>query len=79
MDDPWLRSVLLSAIGLTRQDAAVEFLLELVRKESPQAESAVEAILRSRPATPVAKRLEDLVAGNVRLARAFAKHEAKSS
>jgi hypothetical protein len=29
--DPWFRSVLLSAIALTRQDAALEFLLDQVR------------------------------------------------
>ena len=33
-DDPWWRSVLLSAISLTRQEEALEFLLELVRTES---------------------------------------------
>jgi len=36
--DPWFLSVLLSAIALTRQEAAVEFLLDLVRTESLQAE-----------------------------------------
>jgi HEAT repeat protein len=70
--DPWFRSVLLSAIALTRQDAAVEFLLELVRTESLQAEGAIEAILRSMPSDEITKRLEKLVAGNQRLARAFA-------
>ena len=72
--DPWFRSVLLSAIALTRQDAAVEFLLELVRTESLQAEGAIEAILRSTPSDEITKRLEKLVAGNQRLARAFATH-----
>jgi HEAT repeat protein len=72
--DPWFRSVLLSAIALTRQDAALEFLLDLVRTESLQAEPAIEAILRSMPSDEVAKRLEKLVAGNPRLARAFASH-----
>jgi HEAT repeat protein len=47
--DPWFRSVLLSAIALTRQDAALEFLLDLVRTESLQAEAAIEAVLRSAP------------------------------
>jgi HEAT repeat protein len=71
--DPWFRSILLSAIALTRQDAALEFLLELVRTESLQAEAAVEAILRGMPSDELTKRLEKLVAGNQRLARAFAK------
>jgi len=72
--DPWFRSVLLSAIALTRQDAALEFLLNLVRTESLQAEAAIEAILRAAPSEEVIERLEQLVAGNQRLARAFATH-----
>jgi HEAT repeat protein len=72
--DSWFRSVLLSAIVLTRQDAALEFLFDLVRTESLQAEPAIEAILRSMPSDEVTKRLEKLVAGNQRLARAFATH-----
>ncbi len=71
--DPWFCSVLLSAIALTRQDAATEFLLDQVRTESLQAEAAIEAILRSAPSDEITKRLEKLVAGNRRLARAFAK------
>jgi hypothetical protein len=70
--DPWWRSVLLSAISLTRQDAALEFLLELVRKEALDAEPAIEAILRSMPSPEVIKRLEKLVEGNPRLKRTFA-------
>jgi HEAT repeat protein len=71
-DDPWWRSVLLSAIALTRQDAALEFLLDLVRTESLNAESAIEAVLRSMPSQEVLKRLEKTVAGNQRLVRALA-------
>jgi HEAT repeat protein len=77
--DPWFCSVLLSAIALTRQDAALEFLLDLVRAESLQAEAAIEAILRAMPSAEVIKRIEDLVAVNPRLARAFATHRPKSS
>jgi HEAT repeat protein len=76
--DPWFRSVLLSAIALTRQDAALEFLFELVRTESLQAEAAIEAILRSGPSAEVTTRLEKLVAGNQRLARVFATHRSSS-
>ena len=72
--DPWFRSVLLSAMALTRQDAALEFLLDLVRTESLQAEAAIEAILRSAPSDEINKRLKELVAANARLARAFATH-----
>lgn len=71
--DPWFCSVLLSAIALTRQDAALEFLLELVRTESLQAEAAIEAILRTMPSSEVTKRLKEQVAGNQRLSRVFAK------
>jgi HEAT repeat protein len=71
-DDPWWRSVLLSAIALTRQDAALEFLLDLVRTESLNAEGAIEAVLRSMPSQDVLKRLEKTVAGNHRLVRALA-------
>src|SRR6202451_1609678 len=77
--DPWFRSVLLSAIALTRQDAAIDFLFEQVRIESLQAESAIEAILRSGPSTEVTQRLEKLAAGNARLARVFAAHSSSSA
>ena len=71
--DPWFCSVLLSAIALTRQDAAVEFLLDQVRTESLQAEAAIEAILRAAPSEEIKSRLEPLVSGNPRLSRAFQK------
>jgi HEAT repeat protein len=69
--DSWFLSVLLSAIALTRQDAAFEFLLDLVRTESMQAEAAIEAILRSAPGNEIIQRLEKMVAGNPRLSRSF--------
>ncbi len=47
--DPWFRSVLLSAIALTRQEAAMDFLLGLVATESRDAEGALEAIVRAMP------------------------------
>lgn len=70
--DPWLRSVLLSAIALTRQAAASEFLLDLVRADSIGADMAVEALMRSLPSEEVLRRLKEVVAGNVRLERAIA-------
>jgi hypothetical protein len=76
--DPWWRSVLLSAIALTRQDAALEFLLALVRADSLDAEPAIEAILRSMPSQEMIKRLEKLVAANPRLVCVFAAHQAIS-
>ncbi len=66
-DDPWWRSVLLSAISLTRQDSALEFLLDLVRTESLDAELAIEVVLRSVPSKDVSNRLEKLIEGNPRL------------
>jgi HEAT repeat protein len=71
--DPWFSSVLLSAIALTRQDAALEFLLDQVRSDSLHSEPALEAILRSAPSDEIKKRLKELVSGNSRLSRAFAK------
>jgi len=70
--DPWFRSVLLSAIALTRQDAATDFLLELVKTESLDAEGATEAILRAAPSKEITQKLEKLVSANSRLARVFA-------
>jgi HEAT repeat protein len=72
--DPWWRSVLLSAIALTRQDAALEFLIDLVRRESLDAEGAIDAILRSGPSDETVQALDKLVANNPRLARAVAGH-----
>jgi len=70
---PWFRSVLLSATALTRQEAALEFLLDLVRQRSPDAESASEAIVRSLPSPEVLKQLKDLAAHDPRLVRAMEK------
>jgi HEAT repeat protein len=67
----WWRSVLISAISLTRQDEALEFLLDLVRTESLDAETAIEAILRSVPSQEIITRLQKIVAGNPRLAQVF--------
>lgn len=76
--DPWFSSVLLSAIALTRQDAALEFLFDQVRADSLHSEPAIEAILRSGPSEEVIQRLKDLVSGNPRLARTFAKANPKA-
>jgi len=76
--DPWFGSVLLSAIALTRQDEALEFLIDQVRADSPRSEAAIEAILRAAPSAEFIKRLKDLVAGNPRLAKAFAAHHSRT-
>ena len=70
--DAWFRSVLLSAIALTRQDAAMGFLLDLVNGESIDAERAMEAVARSMPSTATVQRLTSLAASNPRLARMLA-------
>jgi HEAT repeat protein len=77
--DPWFQSILLSAIGLTRQQEALDFLLHLVRTESPHAEAAIDAILRSLPSPEIIQQLESMVSGKPRLARAFAAHRAAVS
>jgi HEAT repeat protein len=77
--DPWFRSVLLSAIALTRQAAATDFLLRLVESDAMGADQVVEALLRSAPAEDVVERLKTLVTGNARLERAFAINAASSA
>ncbi len=71
-NDPWWRSVLLSAISLTRQEAALEFLMDLIGTESLDAEGAIAAVVRSIPSNEVMARLQKMVAGNPRLARFLA-------
>jgi hypothetical protein len=56
----------------------MEFLFELVRTESLDAEAAIEAILRSVPEEKMVKDLQELVAGNPRLARVIAANQTDS-
>ncbi len=72
--DAGLGPVLLSAIALTRQQAAADFLLDMVDKESPHAEAAIDAILRSRPADETMSRLREIIAGHPQFAPALASH-----
>lgn len=76
--EPWFRSVLLSAMALTRQEAALEFLLDLIQSESSHAEAAIEAVVRSYPSPEVVEKVEKLVAGNNRLKRVLAEQRALS-
>jgi hypothetical protein len=76
--DAWRRSVLLSAVALTRQPDATEFLLELISAESPDSEAAIEAVVRSAPSEAVLKRLEGIVARNPRLSRFYSQLNANS-
>ena len=77
--DPWFRSVVLSAIALTRQPEAMDFLLDLVSDASRDAEAAIEAILRSMPSDEIVERLESKVSRNPRLARVFAANRSASN
>ena len=67
--DPWFRSVLLSAIALTRDEAAIDFLLDLVKNESLDAETAIAALCGSAPSEDMVNRLKKLTSGNPRLAQ----------
>ncbi|MFT4112221.1 HEAT repeat domain-containing protein [Silvibacterium sp.] len=67
--DPWFASVLLSALALTRQPEAAQFLLAQIEAESYYAEQAVEALLRASPAPELLEQLTRLVQGNTRLQR----------
>jgi HEAT repeat protein len=69
--DGWFRSVLLSAIALTRQPEALNFLFQLIRTEPLNAEAAITALVESKPAPEVLKQLEERVSGNPGLARVF--------
>ncbi len=72
--DAVLSPVLLSAIALTRQPAAADFLLDLVDKESPHAAAAIDAILRSHPAEETMSRLRKIIAEHPQFAPALASH-----
>ncbi len=47
--DPWFRSALLSAIALTRQDHAYDWLLRIISEEGPDSKDAHRAICSSGP------------------------------
>ncbi len=60
--DPWFRSALLGAIALTRQQEAMDWLMECIERDS-SAEvrtAAHEAICRSAPSAAVVERLKEL-------------------
>jgi HEAT repeat protein len=58
--EPWFRETLLSAIALTRQDAAIDFLIGLIQTGSRDASAAHEALCRSAPSNSVLERLKQL-------------------
>lgn len=69
--DLWFGSVLLSAIALTRQHEATEFLMGLVRSDARGSGMALETLLRAMPSEDVVQKLKALVAGNESLEKIF--------
>ena len=58
--DPWFRTTLLSAIALTRQDEAYNWLLTLIESDDGDTKDAHEALCRSKPPTTILERLTRL-------------------
>jgi hypothetical protein len=58
--DPWFRSAVLSAIALTRQQEATDWLLDLIEKDEGHARDAQEALCRSAPSVATLDRLTHL-------------------
>jgi HEAT repeat protein len=58
--DPWFRTTLLSAIALTRQDEAYNWLLTLIESDDDNTKDAHEALCRSNPPTTILERLTKL-------------------
>jgi len=55
--DPWFRAALLSAIALTRQDEAFDWLLTLVHAGDDDSKDAHEALCRSKPPSGILEKL----------------------
>jgi HEAT repeats len=58
--DPWFRKAVLSAVAFTRQQEAIDWLLDLIAKEPRYASDAHEALCRSAPSTGTVERLKQL-------------------
>ena len=58
--DPWFRKTLLSAIALTRQQDATDWLLELVAQSPREAAMAQVALCLAAPSAETLARLERL-------------------
>jgi HEAT repeat protein len=59
--DPHLRGALLSALAVSRQPQAVDFLLGLIQQESPGAAQAIAALAGARPGPDIIARLRETV------------------
>jgi hypothetical protein len=58
--DTWFRTAVLSAIALTRQQEATDWLLDLIANEHPHAAYIHDALCRSAPSTAILDRLKQL-------------------
>ena len=58
--DPWFCVALLSAIALTRQPEAIDWLVDIIANEKPHAAEALEALCRSAPTDATFDRLKQL-------------------
>jgi hypothetical protein len=58
--DPWFRTALLSAIALTRQDEAFDWLLTLIERDDRDSKDAHEALCRSSPPNVILTKLTQL-------------------
>jgi hypothetical protein len=58
--DPWFRTAVLSAIALTRQQEATDWLLGLIENDEDHARDAHEALCRSAPSVATRDRLTQL-------------------
>jgi hypothetical protein len=58
--DAWFRTAVLSAIALTRQQEATDWLLDLIANQPPHAADAHQALCRSAPSAATLDRLKQL-------------------
>jgi hypothetical protein len=58
--DPWFRNAVLSAIALSRQQEAIDWLLDFIANDKQFAKDAHEALCRSAPSTTTLERLKEL-------------------
>jgi HEAT repeat protein len=74
--DTWFASVLLSAIALTRQPAAFDYLIDIIHKDAREAPAAIEALGRIALNAEVRARVRQSIeeTGSQRLAQAFREH-----
>jgi hypothetical protein len=58
--DPWFLTTVLTAIALTRQQEATDWLIDLIKNDDVQAAAAHEALCRSAPSAATQDRLKQL-------------------